>query len=168
MYFPDTGEALYELDQVLLRGESPLSTAERELIAAFVSRQNECTFCTKSHAASARYLYDSDHDIVDIALSDFRNSALSDKMKSLLTIAQCVCHDARKVSGEMIDLAHQAGAREREIHDTVLIAASFCMFNRYVDGLDTFTPTDIELYTQMGEHMSNHGYVIPLAVNSNI
>ncbi|MEP7196973.1 MAG: carboxymuconolactone decarboxylase family protein [Saprospiraceae bacterium] len=165
LFRPDTGQALYELAQVILREESPLSIAERELIAAFVSRQNECIFCTNSHAASARVLYESEEGLVDFALNDYQNSTLSDKMKSLLKISECVAKDARTVSNEIIEEARKNGAQDREIHDTVLIAASFCMFNRYVDGLDTFTPLDNELYKQMGERMANNGYVTTPAAN---
>ncbi len=57
LFRPETGRPLYELAQVLLRGPSPLSEAERELIAAYVSHRNECMFCRNSHAAAARYLF---------------------------------------------------------------------------------------------------------------
>ena len=60
-----------------------------------------------------------------------------------------------------VEAARKSGANDREIHDTVLIAAVFCMFNRYVDGLATFTPTDPETYKAMGERMAGNGYVMP-------
>jgi len=56
LFRPETGKPLYELVQVLLRGESSLSEAERELIAVYVSYRNDCMFCMKSHAAAARCL----------------------------------------------------------------------------------------------------------------
>ena len=70
MFRPETGKHLYELAQVLLRGESPLTAAERELIAAYVSYRNECMFCMSSHAAAARCLYGNDAIIVDDVLKD--------------------------------------------------------------------------------------------------
>lgn len=161
MYRPDTGKPLYELAHILLREESPLSTAERELIATYVSYQNECKFCASSHAAAARYLFKDNAQVVDLVLDDYQNAPISDKIKALLTIAGKVQADARTVLPEDVALAQQFGANDRDIHDTVLIAATFCLFNRYVDGLATLTPTDPSVYAQMGERMGTLGYVLP-------
>ena len=147
--------------QILLREESPLSQAERELIATYVSFLNECKFCMSSHAAAARYLYKEEAQTVDLMLDDYRNSPISAKLKALLTIASNVQKDARTVSDEQVALARSFGATDRDIHDTVLIAATFCMFNRYVDGLATLTPTDAATYATMGERMGTLGYVLP-------
>ncbi len=161
MYRPDTGKPLYQLAQILLRDDSPLSQAERELIAAYVSNKNTCTFCSCSHAAAARYLYQDEAQTVDLVLEDYQNAPISDKLKALLNIAGKVQTDARTVSDEDVQLARSFGANDRDIHDTVLIAATFCMFNRYVDGLATLTPTDAEAYAQMGERMGTLGYILP-------
>ncbi|MBC7566503.1 MAG: peroxidase-related enzyme [Pedobacter sp.] len=160
MFRPETGKYLYELAQELLRGESPLSQAERELIAAYVSKRNDCFFCMSSHAAAARCLYQSHEAIVDEVLKDMSSAAISDKMKALLNIAGKVQILGKEVTKEDIDLAKQEGATDKELHDTVLIAAAFCMFNRYVDGLASFTPTDPEAYKEMGKHMVK-GYNLP-------
>jgi uncharacterized peroxidase-related enzyme len=162
-YRPDTGKALYDLAQALLRDDSPLSPAERELIAAYVSFQNACVFCTSSHAAAARFLYQDEHQTVDLALKDYQKAPISDKLKALLTIAGKVQADARTVRADDVALARQYGATDRDIHDTVLIAATFCMFNRYVDGLATITPEadDLEAWAPMGERMGTVGYVPP-------
>jgi len=132
---PETGKPLYALVQTLLRGVSSLTEAERELIAAYVSHRNDCTFCTSSHAAAARYVYGEDKYLVDEVLQDMQQSAISDKMKALLHIAGKVQLLGNKVLPEDIAAARAVGVDDREIHDTVLIAATFCMFNRYVDGL---------------------------------
>ena len=161
MYRPDTGKPLYELAQTLLREDSPMSQAERELIATYVSFLNECKFCTNSHAAAARYLYKDEAQTVGLALDNYQNAPISEKLKALLTIAGNVQKDARTVSEENVALARSFGATDRDIHDTVLIAATFCMFNRYVDGLATLTPTDDDTYTIMGERMGTLGYVLP-------
>ncbi len=161
MYRPDTGKPLYELAQILLREDSPLSPAERELIATYVSSRNECVFCASSHAAAARYLFQDEAQTVDFVLEDYQNAPISDKLKALLIIAGKVQADARTVSDEDVALARKFGAIDRDIHDTVLIAATFCMFNRYVDGLATLTPTDAGAYEQMGERMGTLGYRLP-------
>ncbi|QIP15449.1 peroxidase-related enzyme [Spirosoma aureum] len=161
MYRPDTGKSLYELAQTLLRGDSPLSQAERELIATYVSARNNCNFCTQSHAAAARALFGPDREVVDFVLDEYKTAPISDKLKALLTIAGHVQADARTVSDTDIAIARQQGASDRDIHDTVLIAATFCMFNRYVDGLATLSPTDSAVYEPMGERLAQHGYVLP-------
>lgn len=161
-YRPDTGAALYALAEALLRGtESSFSQAEAELIATFTSAQNECTFCTCSHAAAARYLFNEDQSTVDAVIENYETAPISEKMKALLAIAKGVQQDARTVTDELVANARLLGATDRQIHDTVLIAATFCMFNRYVDGLATVTPLGIEAYEPMGERMATLGYVPP-------
>src|SRR5689334_10845293 len=161
LFRPETGVHLYELAQVLLRGESPLSEAERELIAAYVSHRNNCMFCMSSHAAASRCLYGDEENLVDEVLNDMQHSHVSDKMKALLNIAGKVQILGKEVKREDIDAARKYGADDRTIHDTVLIAAAFSMFNRYVDGLASFTPTDPEAYKAMGKRMAEKGYVMP-------
>jgi uncharacterized peroxidase-related enzyme len=161
LFRPETGEPLYELAQALLRGPSSLSEAERELIASYVSSLNECVFCTSSHTAAARYLFRDEKSIVDVVLADYQSAPISEKLKALLTIAGKVQADARTVSEEDVARARQWGATDREIHDAVLIAATFCMFNRYVDGLASWTPTDPAAYEAMGQRMGEKGYVLP-------
>jgi uncharacterized peroxidase-related enzyme len=158
---PETGKPLYDLAQALLRGPSPLSPAERELIAAFVSGRNECGFCMNSHAAAARCLYGDEKQIVDEVLHKDKQTALSGKMKAFLEIAGKVQVTGKAVTPGDVDAARAAGANDRDIHDTVLIAATFSLFNRYVDGLASFTPTNESEYEVMGKRMSENGYVFP-------
>ena len=159
LFRPETGKVLYELVDVLLRGPSPLTIAERELIAAYVSYRNECRFCFESHAAAARCLYGKGAFIVDEVLSDLTHSSVSEKFKALLNIAGKVQLSGSMVTTEDISSARSRGADDREIHDTVLIAATFSMFNRYVDGLNSFTPADKKVYEEMGQRMAN-GYIL--------
>lgn len=160
MFRPETGQYLYELAEVLLRGESTLSPADRELIATYVSYRNNCTFCYSSHAAAARCLYEDDALIVDEVLREMTEAPISAKLKALLNIAGKVQILGKEVKQEDVDAARAEGATDREIHDAVLIAAAFSMFNRYVDGLASLTPTDPEVYAEMGKRMAK-GYVLP-------
>ena len=161
LYRPDTGQPLYELAQALLRGESPLSPAERELIATFVSSRNDCAFCRDSHAASAQFLFKDKAELVNLVLDDYQSAPISDQLKALLTIAEHVQADARTVTDELVAEARRQGASDRAIHDTVLIAATFCLFNRYVDGLATLVPDDPAAYIAMGERLGTVGYALP-------
>ncbi len=158
MYRPDTGQHLYALAQALLRNESPLSEAERELIATFVSTENDCHFCAGSHAAAARFLFGQDKALVDQVLADYQTAPISDKLKALLTIARRVQQDARTVADELVATARQQGATDRDIHDTVLIAAAFCMCIRFVDGLATWAPENSELYKFRATKIAEYGY----------
>ena len=140
MAYPATQTHLSGLAEALLRGPSSLTSAERELIASYVSSRNECHFCTQSHAAAARVHFGNQRDLVDQVLHDPTLAPVSEKMKALLAIADKVRRDGRLVQSADIDRARAAGADDKAIHDTILIAAAFCMFNRYVDGLGTQAP----------------------------
>jgi uncharacterized peroxidase-related enzyme len=161
MFRPESGQHLYTLAQLLLRGESPLTEAERELIAAYVSSRNDCMFCMSSHAAAARYLFKDKKQVVDIVLDNFNEAPISDRLKALLNIAGKVQINGKKVLPEHVEAARTCGATDRDIHDTVLVAATFSMFNRYVDGLASFTPTDPKAYEEMGVRLGEKGYVLP-------
>lgn len=161
MFRPETGKSLYELAQVLLRNESPLSPAERELIATHVSNRNNCVFCASSHAAAARELFGEEKKVVDCVIEDVESAPVTPKMRALLNIAGKVQVNGRNVLPQDVAEARKHGAADRDIHDTVLIAATFSMFNRYVDGLASLTPTDPKAYEEMGKRMSTLGYVYP-------
>jgi uncharacterized peroxidase-related enzyme len=150
-----------ELAETLLRGPNTLTSGEREMIAAFVSSRNDCYFCQASHSAAAAHHLDGNYALVDAVKRDYQSAPISPKLKALLAIAGRVQQSGRQVTSADVERARQEGATDTEIHDTVLIAAAFCMFNRYVDGLATLTPTDPQAYDQMGERMAREGYVRP-------
>jgi uncharacterized peroxidase-related enzyme len=156
---PETAKPLRELAEILLRGPSTLTSGEREMIASFVSSGNDCYFCHASHRAAAAHHLDGNYGLVDAVRADYRQAPISGKLKALLAIAGRVREGGKHVRTEDIEAARTAGASDMEIHDTVLIAAAFCMYNRYVDGLATWTPTDAATYDQMGQRMAHEGYV---------
>jgi uncharacterized peroxidase-related enzyme len=150
-----------ELAEVLLRGPNSLTSGERETIAAFVSSRNGCYFCQASHRAAAAHHLDGDYALVDAVCEDYQKAGVSPKLKTLLRIAGKVQQDAKTVTTDDIDRARAEGATDTEIHDAVLIAAAFSMFNRYVDGLATLTPMEPDAYHAMGERMARQGYLRP-------
>jgi uncharacterized peroxidase-related enzyme len=154
---PETAEPLGALANALLHAPNSLSPGDRELIAAYVSALNDCTFCFRSHAAIAACHLGGD-GLVDAAVRDPDNADLSAKMKALLAVAARVQQGGRMVAPDDIARARDAGATDIEIHDTVLIAAAFCMFNRYVDGLGASTPTDPAAYTARAALTAKYGY----------
>ena len=157
---PETALPLNQLVEVLLQGPSTLSKGERELIATYVSSLNECKYCSSIHGAIARAHLE-DGDVVARVKADPDTAPLSGKLKALLRIAEKVQTSGRSVSDKDVAAARAEGATDVEIHDAVLIAAAFCMFNRYVDGLATWAPDDPHLYEQMGQHRAKMGYLAP-------
>lgn len=157
--YPETAEPLRSFTEALMRGPSSLSPAERELIATYVSAQNNCKFCMNSHAVIARHLYGEQCAVVDQTVADFQQAEVSDKMKALLVIAGKVQQGGRRVSDEDVARARANGADDKAIHDTVLVAAAFCMFNRYVDGLATWVPEDAAAYEETGRMRAEKGYL---------
>lgn len=155
---PETAKPMRELAEVLLRGPSSLSSGEREMIATLVSTRNDCYFCQTSHRAAAAHHLGGDYALVDAVRFDYTNAPVSPKLKALLAIAAAVQKGGKSVTAEDVAQARNSGASDLEIHDTVLIAAAFCMYNRYVDGLATFTPTDQQQYDAMGARMAAKGY----------
>lgn len=158
---PESTKALRQLAEVLLRGPNTLTPAEREMIATYVSSKNDCCFCQLSHGAAAAEHLDGNYELVDHVKRDYGTAEISDKLKSLLAIASKVQKGGKHVTPDDVARARQQGATDKEIHDTVLIAAAFCMFNRYVDGLDTWQPANPEDYREMGRIMAQVGYVRP-------
>jgi len=156
-YRKDTAHPIRELTQLLLRGPSSLTEGERELIATIVSYRNECQFCTSAHTAAANILLGETETAEKIKLN-IGSAPISDKMKALLTIASQVQQGGKSVTNESIDEAKFKGATDLEIHDTVLIASLFCLYNRYVDGLSTITPTITDFYQNLGHRLKDHGY----------
>jgi uncharacterized peroxidase-related enzyme len=159
VFRPETAVPLCNLAQIILHGPHPTLTAgERELIACYVSNLNTCKFCTATHSAIAKHQLDTDLSFVKQVLADPETALISEKLKSLLKIAASVQSGGKNVTTEDIDNARCQGATDIEIHDTVLIAAAFCMYNRYVDGLGTWQPDDEELYDKMGAQRKLEGY----------
>ena len=156
---PETAKPMRELAHVLLHtsGNDGFSSRDRELVAAFVSSRNTCYFCQTSHGAAASHL-NGGGDFVEPVCRDYRSAAISEKLKALLVIAEQVQIDGKRVTKELVGEARAQGASDLDIHDTVLIAAAFCMYNRYVDGLDTVQPRDEGTYAEMGKRMAEQGY----------
>lgn len=160
VYSPETARPLNQLAEQLLRNEdNSLSRGERELIGTYVSYLNDCFFCQSVHGAMAGHYMQCDIKKIEEIKADFNSSDLSEKMKSLLRIAASVQKGGKFVTDRQIVDAKNNGATDKEIHDTVLIAAAFCMFNRYVDGLGTWAPRDMQVYVDRAPMRAADGYV---------
>jgi uncharacterized peroxidase-related enzyme len=160
---PETARPLNELVEVLLRGPHSLSPGERELIATYVSSQNDCRYCQTIHGAVAAHHLNGNEDLVAKVKHDFQHASISDKLKALLVIAGKTAQGGKLVTTADVERAREHGATDVEIHDAVLIAAVFCMCNRYVDGLATWAPEDPDFYRQRAAIVAEHGYAAAAA-----
>ncbi|MBC7873840.1 MAG: peroxidase-related enzyme [Ferruginibacter sp.] len=156
-YRKDSAQPIRELTQLLLRGPSTLTEGERELIATIVSHRNECTFCTTAHTAAADLLL-GEKNTTEQVKQNITTAPVSEKMKALLTIAAEVQESGKSVTEQFIALAKENGATDVEIHDTVLIASLFCLYNRYVDGLATALPAKAAYFDSLATRLVEHGY----------
>jgi uncharacterized peroxidase-related enzyme len=158
-YSPETAKPLNELAEVLLHDDNnTLSRGEREMIGAYVSSLNDCFYCQNVHGSMAQHYFACDMQTIDGIKKDYQSAAISEKLKALLSIAGSVQKGGKNVTAEQIKTARALGATDKEIHDTVLIAAAFCMFNRYVDGLGTWARPDRQLYVERAVWRADEGY----------
>ena len=160
---PEAAAPLNALVEVLLYEPNTLTRGERELIASYVSSLNQCKYCTSSHSAYAAAQLPEGMPLVHQVCTDISNAPVSPKLRALLDIAAAVQAGGLSVTKELVEAARAQGATDTEIHDCVLIAAAFCMFNRYVDGLGTFAPDDPELYASRAARIVDVGYLGLLA-----
>ena len=160
-FSPATTKPLAELVEVLLHGPHTLTAAEREMIATYVSSQNDCYYCQSCHGSTAaQHLGGSaaDDALIDQVKQNYEAAPVSEKMKALLAIAGKVQKGGKHVTTDDVERARRHDATDLEIHDTLLIAAAFCLFNRYVDGLATWQPHDPEMYREIGKQTASMGY----------
>lgn len=158
-FSPETAETLNELAEILLHDDNnTLSRGDREMIGAYVSSLNDCFYCQNVHGALAQHYYACDTQLIDDIKQNYQSTSVSPKLKALLSIAGSVQKGGRHVTTEQIEYAKSLGATDKEIHDTVLIAAAFCMFNRYVDGLNTWAPQDRQVYIDRAAMRAEEGY----------
>ena len=157
-FSPETAAPISVLTNLLLRSNDGLSMAERELIAAHVSYLNDCFYCHQSHGEIAVCYLDGNNKLVEQVKKDYTKADIPDKLKALLAVAGSVQKGGKYVTHEQIETAKGLGATDRDIHDTVLIAAAFCMYNRYVDGLAAVTPLDMDSYPVRAKQVAENGY----------
>ncbi len=157
-FSPETATPMGKLANLMLRTNEGITMPEREMIATYVSYLNDCLYCQQSHGAIVTCYLNDHHKLISQVTQDCQHADISDKMKALLSIAGSVQKGGKHVTAEQIEKAKQEGATDRDIHDTVLIAAMFCMFNRYVDGLASNTPTDLSSYPLRAKQIAEHGY----------
>ncbi len=132
--FPETNEPLIQFHEVLLRGPSPFTEGERELIAAYVSGLNHCRYCHGVHIATADLLGAPKNTILS-ALDDIDASPVDPKMKPVLRYARTLTLQPSGATQADADAIFAAGWDETALYHTVAVTALFNFMNRLVEGM---------------------------------
>lgn len=157
-FSPETAKPMNELAERLLRDEHPtLSRGERELIASGVSYANNTEFCQRSHAAFAKFNFEKEGHEAWTLETDHKEGSKQEVIINLaLHTAQ---NNAEAVKHFALEGLEKNLVTEQEVHDVVLIASAFCMYNRYVSCLDAPVPQEDAAYEAMAERIYNEGYI---------
>ncbi len=132
--YPQTARPLLDYHQALLRGPSPLSEAERELIAAYVSGLNACRYCHGVHAATAK-AFGMPEGTLGALLADVGTAPVTERMKPLLRyVGKLTLTPAKIIPGDA-EAVLAAGWEEQALHDAVAVCGLFSLMNRLVEGL---------------------------------
>lgn len=142
--YTETGSILKKLANTLLNKDTEaFSKSERETVASYISYLNKCHFCYKSHSAIADCLWKQ-----------------TDKLTYILYVAKKLHNSVQGISQDDISLLYtNYHFTSEDVNDLILIISSFCMFNRYVDGLGTNHSQDNDMYIIMGKKIAEHGYI---------
>ena len=139
MYRPDFfGNYLREMAQEALRGPSQWSVGDRELMATFVSKANECEFCTKAHAAVSARAYEDDAK-VSAALSDLETTAVDARLRATLHMVRKLTRE-HSVDVEDMRALLGAGVSREQIEDALAVCLAFNTTDRLADAFGFFVP----------------------------
>jgi uncharacterized peroxidase-related enzyme len=157
-YRPQIASPLKTLMAVMMRSKEGLSKGERELIATYVSNLNDCYNCHQIHGEVAQCFFEELPDLVESIKTDIHNADLTQRQKAILGIAANVQKNGKLVTDQQISGAKNLGISDLEIHDTVLISAMFCFFNRYIDGLGIVSQDTTETFKERAKMIAEFGY----------
>jgi uncharacterized peroxidase-related enzyme len=152
---PEIYRPLIDYHQALLRGPSPLSAGERELIAAYVSGLNACGYCHGVHAATAQ-AFGVPGETLTALLADVGSAPVAERLKPLLRYVGKLTSNPAKITPTDAEAVLEAGWDERALHDAVAVCALFNMMNRLVDGLGI--TGDAEYFGVAADRLHGQGY----------
>ena len=153
--FPDTSRPLLDYHEVVMRGPSPFTPAERELIAAYVSGVNACGYCHGVHTATAE-AFGVPSGLLTAALADLDAAPVDDRMRPVLRYVGKLTSTPSRMTQADADAVFAAGWDERALHDAVLVCALFNFMNRMVDGLGV--SADASYFAPSGNRLHDKGY----------
>ena len=159
--FPDTSRPLLDYHETVMNGPSPFTTAERELIAAYVSGLNACTYCHGVHTRVAE-----EHGVPEgalaAALADLDTAPVDDRLKPVLRFVAVLTRTPAAVRAEHVDAVFAAGWDERALHGATMVCALFNLMNRMVEGHGI--TADAAYFAESGRRLRDVGYrgLVPL------
>ena len=146
--FPKAIAPLLEYHDILLRGPSDLTVAERELIAAFVSGLNACAFCFGAHAIYAK-AFGIDPATIDALITNIDSAPCDAKIKPLLHYAAKLTRTPSMITEADAQAAYDAGWSEAALFDAIQTTALFNFMNRLVEGSGlTSYPTKVSAVSE--------------------
>lgn len=149
---------LDKASQQIMRGKSPFSDAEKEMMAAFVSGLNACQFCYGSHKAVARQ-FGVEAELIEKLVEDIDTSAVNEKLKPIFHYLKKLTLTPSKLIQSDVDKVMQAGWSEEALHDAILVGCLFNFYNRLLDGHGI--KGNQYIYQFGGEHLHKNGYGVP-------
>jgi len=154
--FPHTVRPLLEYHDRLLRDPSPLTVAERELIAAYVSGLNACTYCHGAHTVAAR-AFGVDAEVFDGLMADLESSGVDDKLKPILAYVGKLTKAPAMMTEKDAQRVYDAGWDEQALFDAVSVCGLFNFMNRLVEGLGI--EFDAAYAGESSRRLAEHGYL---------
>lgn len=159
--FPATARPLIAYHEALMRGPSELSVSERELIAAYVSGLNACSYCHGVHASTAE-AFGVPPATLSAALEDLETAPVDGKLRPILAFAGRLTREPSRVRPQDVDAVYAAGWSEAALHDAVSVCALFNMMNRLVDGLGVSAEAGYLAMSGVRLHDGGYAGLLPL------
>lgn len=153
--YPETSRPLVDYHELVMRGPSPFTVAERELIAAYVSGRNDCGYCHGVHTATAE-AFGVPAGLLSALLTDLDSAPVDDGMRVVLAYVGKLTTTPSRVTAADADAVFAAGWDERALHDAVIVCALFNFMNRMVNGLGI--TADGDYFTQSANRLHDVGY----------
>jgi uncharacterized peroxidase-related enzyme len=154
---PKAAQHLARFSHEIMHEDAPISSAMRELIAAYTSSLNRCEFCMKAHAAVAAWLYQ-DEALVWSVIRDMEGSVLPEPDKAMLRFARKVALDSGAIDASDITTLHSSGWDDASIYYAIAACALFNFYNRFVSA-NGVKPVSDEAFRRFGRRMAEHGYI---------
>lgn len=153
---PERMLLLAKYTEEVMRGDSPLSAAQRELIAAFVSGVNACRYCHGAHVAFAA-AYGVEPALLEDLLADVEAAAVEAPLKPILAFCRKLTETPHKMVQADADAVFAAGWPEAALEDAIAVTGLFNLYNRLMDG-HGIEPRSAEGDAARGEFIKRHGY----------
>jgi len=137
---PDELRAFWAYHEAIMRRESGLSKAEREMIVVATSAANSCLYCVVAHGAILR-IYEKSTQISDQIATNFRKADITDRQKAMLIFAEKVALQSERIGEDDFETLHGYGFSDEDIWDIGAITALFALSNRMAS-LTSMRPND--------------------------